>query len=49
MKKPSKKEIRERLEKLKESTPGKPAYDTGPTGKPEPKKPNKARIRKKGV
>jgi hypothetical protein len=49
MKKPSKKEIRERLEKLKGSTPGKPGINTEPTGRPEPKKPNKNRIRKQGV
>ena len=49
MKKPTKKEIRERIEKLKDTAPGRPAYDMGPTGKPEPKKPNKSRIRKKGV
>lgn len=49
MKKPSKKEIRERLEQLKESKPGPPATSIPPVGKPEPKKPNKNRIRKQGV
>ncbi|MDQ2986400.1 MAG: hypothetical protein M3R13_06725 [Armatimonadota bacterium] len=49
MKRPSKKEIKEKLDKLKESKPGVPAIDTQPTGRPEPKKPNKNRIRKQGV
>jgi hypothetical protein len=49
MKKPSKKEIRERLEKLREDKPGAPGTTPPPVGKPEPKKPNKNRIRKQGV
>ncbi|MEO7453722.1 MAG: hypothetical protein ABIV13_03045 [Fimbriimonadales bacterium] len=49
MKKPSKKEIRDRLEKLKGEKPGPPGTSPPPVGKPEPKKANKNRIRKQGV
>lgn len=49
MKKPSKKEIRERLEKLRETRPGTSGIDPHSSGKPQAKKPNKERIRKQGV
>jgi len=49
MKKPSKKEIKEKLEKFREAKPGSPGIDPHGGGRPQPKKPNKERIRKQGV
>lgn len=48
MKRPSKKEIREAIQKLKDEKPGEP-NTTQFVSKPEGKKPNKNRIRKQGV
>jgi hypothetical protein len=49
MKKPSKKEIKEKLEKFREAKQGAPGIDPHSGAKPQPKKPNKERIRKQGV
>ncbi|MEA2554568.1 MAG: hypothetical protein QOJ65_2744 [Fimbriimonadaceae bacterium] len=49
MKRPSKKEIREMVEKLKDKKPESPTVEDFGAAKPEDKKANKNRIRKKGV